>query len=385
LGTLWFGLWDQTCDQLGVSIVFTSTISAVLLLGIIILLIALYIFGTLAQVSGSMVNAVVLQLQAMQASKGFAEIVPAVVSALACFAVGCVFQGALAPFTVLGFVAASSPHQIRSTDDDDEPLLEQPTNLEPRILLGAGNPFDGSIKSTCVTMAKCMSKMCAEPVQFLPQLVLLSVHAAILLIWIALYPLGILLAFSTLLWMLLEAQYDRFRRCTDPLDASAAMLPTGAMLVVLVPVSCIVLPLFFLGFVFLENVRDTFQERKEDPKIAGLLWLINIELVLMQLCGACIELTQSELVLDEGFLITYTVVIGLCWLLITCTYVRPIFMQAVCLTGCTAMSSGVSVIAVVLSTVSTIETDDLTLPVYVVAIISLVCHVLIVLYQVLKE
>ena len=231
-----------------------------------------------------MVNGVVLQLRVLQTPDiGFADMIPAVVSALAyCFAIACSFVGALPPLIVLGLIAGSGPHQLITSDDstgssaggansnecpvptldgvntdtssvqegdsNKEPLLQTNMNTFPanaHLLLQLMNPFDASIHSTASRMVENKTNMFTTPVQFLPQLVLLIINMAVLLIWVALYPLGILLVFSTVLWRPLEAQCECFRaKFKDPqLTLLCCNAPHRSY-----PVSCIVLPLFFLGF-----------------------------------------------------------------------------------------------------------------------------------------
>jgi hypothetical protein len=176
------------------------------------------------------------------------------------------------------------------------------------LLLQLMNPFDASIHSTASRMVENKTSMFTTPVQFLPQLVLLIINMAVLLIWVALYPLGILLVFSTVLWRPLEAQCECFRaKFKDPqLTLLCCNAPHRSY-----PVSCIVLPLFFLGFLLVPGAWSKFQQQvhRNEDKVAGLLWLVNIELLLMQLGGACLEFMHPLHVLNQGYLISYTSVI----------------------------------------------------------------------------
>jgi hypothetical protein len=102
-----FSLLRQLCknvqDNCGLSNICTGLIVGTLLLGILLLLVVFYVVGTIGQVADSIVNGVVLQLRVQQTPDiGFADMIPAVVSALAyCFAIACSFVGALSPLIVL--------------------------------------------------------------------------------------------------------------------------------------------------------------------------------------------------------------------------------------------------------------------------------------------
>ena len=365
IGTLFFRLWSDLGKDSGstfMSNIFPTVITSTLLLTIMVIMLTLGLYGTVAQVASCMVNTVVSQLQGMKNNTGFAELIPAVVSAFLCFVIASAFHGAMSPFTVLGFIAVCGPRHesdVPGAPALETGLLDEPAAMETaaaQVRLLKANPFDKFIRTTLENMHRSFTQMVTAPAQILPQLVLLIINTAIFLIWVGLYPLGILLVFSTVLWTILELQYQRvmvLRGSTDDnasvilvlFDLSAAMMPIGAILIVLVPVSCVVLPLFFLGF----SVPGAFAEFKKhgnDCNAQGLMWLINIELALMQFFAAILQLNHPVLSLDHDLVLVFTVSIGCFWVLCRGQWESPGFLASACVTGGTSLTSGITLSAV---------------------------------------
>jgi hypothetical protein len=254
---------------------------------------ALFVYGMMLQIGTSLIfHAVVEQKKLGSNSNAFADKISLIltVAILALFAIP--FYAVTSPLMVIGFIGTigtwgglGTPDRTDGDAESDVPPLGPPSYDEAvRTAIGVGdesrNPFDKNIADTC---RKIKDKAtCGEYRNIIPNMILIVINFILLIIWLVLYPIGILIVTTGVLWKLLEAEYGELLECRRISERPATMLSIGALLLALIPVSWPTLPLVILAFM-VPGTFTSFHKLVVVSHMKGMIWMLYVELVLMQL------------------------------------------------------------------------------------------------------
>ena len=272
-----------------------------IILGVVFSVLILY--GVMVQIGQHLVCNAVLDFRMMsRAGATFAEILAHVLAIASKMPIAVAFHAITSPLMIVGIIGMIGKYGNLGTvadDDENRGLLynhgqgDKPPTYDEAVR-GAivsttadgdrvpVNFCDQNIGNTLNEMIKCIGDTCNQPYLLIPNIILIVVNIMLLAIWIILYPIGILIVMTTVLWKLIEAEYGELLECYRLTETPAIMLSIAALLLMLIPVSWPTVPLLLIAF-FIPRTFRHFADVVDVPHMRGMLWMLYMELVLMQL------------------------------------------------------------------------------------------------------
>lgn len=245
---------------------------------------ALFLYGMLLQIGTSLVfHAVVDQRKLASPDSSFGDKISHILTIAIVVLFAIPFYAVSSPLIAVGYIGTIGTWGGLGANgqDDGPPTYENAV----RTAIGVDedqsrNPFDKNISDTCTRIKE--KATCEGCLTVIPHVILIIINCILLIIWFVLYPVGILIVATAVLWKLIEAEYGELLECRRTSERSATMLSIGALLLALIPVSWPTLPLAILAFL-VPGTFTSFSAIVQVSHMKGLIWMLYVELVLMQI------------------------------------------------------------------------------------------------------